>query len=62
MYSVAVHGLHSSPNVIQLMKSRMRWVEHVTGVGKIRGGYRVLVKTPRERDNFEGLCVDGRIP
>ena len=39
------YDLYSSPNVILLIKSGiMRWVEHVTRVGKRRCAYRGLVR------------------
>jgi len=39
--------LHSSLNIFQVIKSRrMRWVGHVTRMGKRRGIYRVLVGKP----------------
>ena len=42
-----LNHLYSSPNIIQLIKSRrMRWVGRVTRVGERIGVYRVLVGKP----------------
>jgi len=38
--------LYSSPNIFQVIKLRMRWVEHVAHIWMIRGVYRVLVRKP----------------
>jgi hypothetical protein len=37
--------LYSTPNITWVIKSRMRWVEHVACMGNRRGVYRVLVGT-----------------
>ena len=44
-----VNNLYSSPNIIWMIKSRMRWEGHVACMGESRGVYRVLVGTPEER-------------
>jgi hypothetical protein len=42
-----LNDLYTSPNIIRLIKSRrMKWAEHVAGMGERRGIYRVLVGKP----------------
>jgi hypothetical protein len=38
--------LYSSPNIVLVIKSRMKWARHVARMGKGRGVYRVLVGKP----------------
>jgi len=47
LHNEELNDLCSSPNTVQVIKSRrMRWVGHVAHMGKRRGIYRVLVGKP----------------
>jgi hypothetical protein len=56
-----LNDLYSSPNIVPVIKSRMRWAEHVARMGERRIAYRVLVGNLRERDHLGDPGVDMRI-
>jgi hypothetical protein len=45
-----LHSLHSSPNIVGVIKSRrLRWEGHAARLGEGRGVYRVLVGSTEEK-------------
>jgi hypothetical protein len=46
LHNEVLQNLHSSPNVIKMIKSRrMRWIEYVVRMEENRNAYRILVGT-----------------
>jgi hypothetical protein len=46
LHNEELNNLYSSPNIVRVIKSRMRWVGHVACRGGWRGEHRVLVERP----------------
>jgi hypothetical protein len=44
--------LYSLQNIFRMIKSKMRWAEHVACMGERRGAYRVLVGKPEGKGPF----------
>jgi hypothetical protein len=52
-------NLYSSPNIIIMIKSRMRWAKHVARMGELGMHTGVWRESQKERDHYEELGVRG---
>jgi hypothetical protein len=46
LHNEELHDLYSSPSIIRMIKSRMRWARHVVRMEKKRNAYRLLTGKP----------------
>jgi len=61
LHNEELNDLYSSPNIVQVLKSRIGWVGLVARMGKKRSVCRVLVGKPEGKNHLEYPGVDGRI-
>jgi hypothetical protein len=60
-YNVELHNLYSSPNIIRVIKSRIRWAEHAACMGEMRNLHKMLVIKPAENRPLGNTYQGNRI-
>jgi len=61
LHNEELNGLYCSPNIVRVIKSRMRWAAHIARMGEGRGVYKVLVEKPEGKNHLEDPGVDVKI-
>jgi hypothetical protein len=62
MHNEKLYNLYSSPNIIRMKKSRMRWVKHAAYIRGMTNPYKILVRKPDGKRQLGRTNVHGRIP
>ena len=61
LHNEELNDLYCSPDIVRVVKSRMRWVWHVARMGRAEAYTEFWWGNLRERDYLEDPVVDGRI-
>ena len=61
IHNEELNDLYCSPNIVRVIKSRMRWAEYVARMGREEAYTGFWWGNLRERDHLGNSGVDGRI-
>ena len=61
LHNEELNDLYSLPNIVRVIKSRMKWAGHSARMVESRGVYRVVVGKPEGKNHLEDRGLVGRI-
>jgi hypothetical protein len=61
LHNEEVHNSYALPNVIRVIKSRMRWEGHLARTGEMRNPCNIFVENVKGRGHSEDVDVDGKV-
>jgi hypothetical protein len=61
LHTKELNDLYSSPNIVRMMNSRIRWAGHVARMGREQAYTGFCWGNLRERDHLEDLGLDRKI-
>jgi hypothetical protein len=61
LHNEEFHNTHTSPDIIRVTKSRIRWVVRVACIGEMRNVYNILVGKRDGKRPPEDLGIDGKV-
>jgi hypothetical protein len=50
LHNEELHDLYASPNVIRVIRSKIKWVGHVARMGEMRNAYNISVRKPERKE------------
>ena len=59
VHNAELNDMYSSPNIVRVIKSRIRWARHIARMGRREAYTGFWWENMRERDPLEDLDVDG---
>jgi hypothetical protein len=58
LHNEELNNLYYSPNIVRVIKSKLRWVVHVACMGKLEMHMKCLLVKLNGKDPFEKLGID----
>jgi hypothetical protein len=61
LHDEELYDLYSSPNIVRLTKSMMRWVRNLACMEEIRNAYKILVQNLKGKNHTEHIGIEWKV-